>query len=195
GSQEEDRQKTADDQNEPVRIATTALQNRMNAATEKVSRIVSMILPLTYVVKRIGFPVTMLAHTEWPNGLRLSGERSRAERVRCSRGLGSRSLSCSFDDFISGIQQAPEVTHHEQTIYDATKNAKRRLEPKDVPHGSDAIVLLKVVIVNKRFEGPTNHFISKVVRPIESRNARCETLPDAKVLRFPGNLLVKPDQA
>jgi len=25
---------------------------------------------------------------QWPNGLRLNGERSGAERVRCSRGLG-----------------------------------------------------------------------------------------------------------
>src|SRR5215470_15437274 len=33
----------------------------------------------------------------WPNGLRLTGERSRAKRVRCSRGLGDTVISTPVD--------------------------------------------------------------------------------------------------
>ena len=37
-----------------------------------------------------------LASSAAPNGLRLSGERSGAERVRCSRGLGRTTLHVGF---------------------------------------------------------------------------------------------------
>ena len=61
----------------------------MNAAAREIARVIPVVLPLAYVVERIWVLLPVLAHAEWPNGLRLSGAR---QRVRCSRGLGLRTV-------------------------------------------------------------------------------------------------------
>jgi len=114
-------------------------------------------------------------------------------------GLSCLLSRCSFcrllDRFASDSQRTPEVASHENAIYDAAKHAKGRLEPKNVPHGRHVTAVLEVVIVDERLEGPSNHLISEVTRPLESRDTGSESLTKPKVPRYPGDLLVKPDQA
>src|SRR5262252_4828433 len=71
-----------------------------------------------------------------PNGLRLSGERSRAKRVRCSRGLGGATLPATEVPYLSEVvrcEEAGEKTCEPKTPEDDGEHVALRRNPRRNP--------------------------------------------------------------
>ena len=83
-----------------------------------------------------------------------------------------------------------KISRHENTINQRTQRSKWRTECDSVQHRRNAVLVLKVVVMDERLECPFRHNVLEISRSIHDGDLCSESLCNTQVPSFPGDMRI-----
>ena len=114
---------------------------------------------------------------------------------RCSTAASIGPLRCDFDHLAPVPYQLLKIPGKHHGVDQTTKGPKWRLERHDIPHRSDARIVLKEMIMLEALEAAAHHDVPKMDRAVVFGDPSLMLVDDAEMPGTPGEFLVFPDQA